>query len=133
MSEVNKIEIINTSIPRINIFKIPPQTTLPTNKQITNNLSIPAIEMPCVKVRKDGIKSAQLIEDDPDGNYLINCKIPSFKPMQYNAVKSLPIKEEKLLTPNNTPEVKTPEVPEITEEEKIECPDLKKIILELVI
>lgn len=53
--------------------------------------------------------------------------------MKYNPVISLPIKEKKVSTPNNNPEVKTPEVPEITQDKKIECPDPKKIILELVI
>ena len=78
MPEIENIQLIDVSIPRTSIFVIPNQTSIPNTKHITRDLQIPAITMPCVEIRRDGLRSKQLTKDDPKNNLTINCAIPTF-------------------------------------------------------
>ena len=104
---IDQLKVSEISIPRNSIFKIPRQTTIPKTKQITRQLNLPAIEMPCVEIRKDGQKNRQSMKDDPDGNLTINCAIPTFTPMVYNTKKKLEVKQ--IEAPDMTEDAKTAE------------------------
>ena len=124
MSEVQIIP--STAIPRINPIKIPVEQSLPTTKHITTILP-PTLTMPCVTLRNDGTRNNQLFELDPANNKTI-CPLPYYVPIQYNAKEIQLIEKAKPPTNVDAPEtnVENPEVPEIPEETKIECPDPKK-------
>ena len=126
MPEINIIP--SASIPRIPDVVIPNQTTLPTTTHVTRMLP-PTFDMPCATVRTDGTKNSQLFTDDPAGNVVINCPIPFYEPLQYNAKDLVPIQEAEPPTNVEQPpiaETETPEVPKIPEDDKVECPDPKK-------
>ena len=126
MPEINIIP--SASIPRIPDVVIPNQTNLPTTTHVTRMLP-PTFDMPCATVRTDGTKNSQLFTDDPAGNVVINCAIPFYEPLQYNAKDLVPIQEAEPPTNVEQPpiaETETPEVPKIPEEDKVECPDPKK-------
>ena len=124
-----EIKIIpSASIPRIPDVVIPNQTTLPTTTHVTRMLP-PTFDMPCATVRTDGTKNTQLFTDDPAGNVVINCPIPFYEPLQYNAKDLVPIQEAEPPTNVEQPpiaETETPEVPIIPEEKQPPCPDTKK-------
>ena len=129
MPEINNIFIKDISIPRTSVFIIPNQTSIPKVRHITRDLNIPAIAMPCVEIRRDGLTSKQLMKDDPKNNLTINCAIPTFQPMVYDSKK---IQKTKVAPPpppsdppvkNNT-ETETPKIPELTKDPP--CPDPKK-------
>ena len=124
MEEINLIPA--TSIPRINPIKIPIEQSIPNTQHVTKILP-PTLTMPCVTLRNDGTQNNQLFIDDPLGNKTI-CPLPYYVPIQYNAKKIQLIEEAKPPTNVDAPEtnVENPEVPEIPEETKIECPDPKK-------
>ena len=82
MPEINIIP--SASIPRIPDVVIPNQTNLPITTHVTRMLP-PTFDMPCATVRTDGTKNSQLFTDDPAGNVVINCAIPFYEPLQYNA------------------------------------------------
>ena len=122
-----EIDLIPSSaIPRIPIINIPVEQSLPNTRHITRTLS-PALTMPCVTLRNDGTRNNQLFIDDPGGNKTI-CPLPYYVPLQYNAKEIQLIEEAKPPTNVDPPktEVDNPEVPEIPEKTKIECPDPKK-------
>ena len=125
MPEINNIQ--NVSIPRIPDVVIPNQTTLPNTTHVTRSLP-PTFDMPCATVRRDGTKNTQLFTDDPAGNVIINCPIPFYEPLQYNAKDLVPIQEAQPPTNVEPPiaEPETPEVPKIPEEKEPPCPDPKK-------
>jgi len=125
MPEINIIP--SASIPRIPDVVIPNQTTLPTTTHVTRMLP-PTFNMPCATVRTDGTKNTQLFTDDPAGNVVINCPIPFYEPLQYNAKDLVPIQEAEPPTNVEPPiaETKTPEVPKILEKKQPPCPDPKK-------
>ena len=125
MPEINIIP--SASIPRIPDVVIPNQTTLPNTTHVTRMLP-PTFDMPCATVRTDGTKNTQLFTDDPAGNVVINCPIPFYEPLQYNAKDLVPIQEAEPPTNIEPPiaEAETPEVPKIPEEKEPPCPDLKK-------
>ena len=125
MPEINIIP--SASIPRIPDVVIPNQTTLPTTTHVTRMLP-PTFNMPCATVRTDGTKNTQLFTDDPAGNVVINCPIPFYEPLQYNAKDLVPIQEAEPPTNVEPPiaEAETPEVPKILEKKQPLCPDPKK-------
>ena len=125
MPEINIIP--SASIPRIPDVVIPNQTTLPNTTHVTRMLP-PTFDMPCATVRTDGKKNTQLFPDDPAGNVVINCPIPFYEPLQYNAKDLVPIQEAEPPTNVEPPiaEAETPEVPKIPEEKQTPCPDPKK-------
>ena len=126
MPEINIIP--SASIPRIPDVVIPNQTNLPTTTHVTRMLP-PTFDMPCATVRTDGTKNSQLFTDDPAGNIVINCAIPFYEPLQYNAKDLVPIQEAQPPTNVEQPpiaETETPELPKIQEDDKVECPDPKK-------
>jgi len=125
MPEINIIP--SASIPRIPDVVIPNQTTLPTTTHVTRMLP-PTFDMPCATVRTDGTKNTQLFTDDPAGNVVINCPIPFYEPLQYNAKNLVPIQETEPPTNVEPPiaEAETPEVPKIPEKKQPPCPDPKK-------
>ena len=124
MEEINLIPA--TSIPRINPIKIPIEQSIPNTQHVTKILP-PTLTMPCVTLRNDGTQNNQLFIDDPTNNRTI-CPLPYYVPIQYNAKEIQLIEEAKPPTNVDAPEtnVENPEVPKITEETKIECPDPKK-------
>jgi len=127
--EIESINLIDVSIPRTSIFIIPNQTSIPNKKHITRTLNVPAITMPCVEIRRDGLTSKQLLKDDPKNNLTINCAIPTFTPMVYDSKKVLPVPDPPTVQPPDPPKTKTedmqsPEIPEIPEDPL--CPDPKK-------
>ena len=124
MEEINLIPA--TSIPRINPIKIPIEQSIPNTQHVTKILP-PTLTMPCVTLRNDGTQNNQLFIDDPTNNRTI-CPLPYYVPIQYNAKEIQLIEEAKPPTNVDAPEtnVENPEVPEIPEETKIECPDPKK-------
>ena len=124
MEEINLIPA--TSIPRINPIKIPIEQSIPNTQHVTKILP-PTLTMPCVTLRNDGTQNNQLFIDDPSGNKTV-CPLPYYVPIQYNAKEIQLIEEAKPPTNVDPPEtnVENPEIPEITEETKIECPDPKK-------
>ena len=129
MSEINNIFIKDISIPRTSIFIIPNQTSIPKVRHITRDLNIPAITMPCVEIRRDGLTSKQLMQDDPKNNLTINCAIPSFQPMVYKQKKVQKTKVAPPPPPNDPPvknntKTNKPDIPEITKDPP--CPDPKK-------
>lgn len=129
MPEIENIQLIDVAIPRTTIFVIPNQTSIPNTKHITRNLQIPAITMPCVEIRRDGLTSKQLSKEDPQNNLTINCAIPTFTPMVYDAKKIQPVPETPIPQPPDPPNTKTEdventEIPEIPEDPP--CPDPKK-------
>ena len=103
MPEIENIQLIDVSIPRTSIFVIPNQTSIPNTKHITRDLQIPAITMPCVKIRRDGLTSKQLLKDDPKNNLTINCAIPTFTPMVYDSKKIQPVPKTPIPQPPNPP------------------------------
>ena len=129
MPEIENINLIDVSIPRTSIFVIPNQTSIPNTKHITRDLHIPAITMPCVEIRRDGLPNKQLMKDDPKNNLTINCAIPTFTPMVYDAKKIQPLPETPIPQPpdppsndlNNTEVANIPEIPKDPP-----CPDPKK-------
>ena len=125
MPEINIIP--SASIPRIPDVVIPNQTTLPNTTHVTRMLP-PTFDMPCATVRTDGTKNSQLFTDDPAGNVVINCPIPFYEPLQYNAKDLVPIQEAEPPTNIEPPiaEAETPEVPKIPEEKQPPCPAPKK-------
>ena len=129
MPEIENINLIDVSIPRTSIFVIPNQTSIPNTKHITRDLQIPAITMPCVEIRRDGLRSKQLTKDDPKNNLTINCAIPTFTPMVYDAKKIQPVPETSIPQPpdppdNNLDNTEVANIPEISEDPP--CPDPKK-------
>ena len=129
MPEIENINLIDVSIPRTSIFVIPNQTSIPNTKHITRDLQIPAITMPCVEIRRDGLTSKQLTKDDPKNNLTINCAIPTFTPMVYDAKKIQPVPEPSIPQPpdppdNNLDNTEVADIPEITKDPP--CPDPKK-------
>ena len=124
MEEINLIPF--TSIPRINPIKIPIEQSLPNTQHVTKMLP-PSLTMPCVTLRNDGTQNNQLFINDPANNKTI-CPLPYYVPIQYNAKEIQLIEKAKPPTNVDAPEtnVENPEVPEIPEETKIECPDPKK-------
>ena len=129
MPEIENINLIDVSIPRTSIFVIPNQTSIPNTKHITRDLQIPAITMPCVKIRRDGLTSKQLLKDDPKNNLTINCAIPTFTPMVYDSKKIQPVPETPIPQPpnppsNNVDNTEVADIPEITKDPP--CPDPKK-------
>ena len=124
MEEINLIPA--TSIPRINPIKIPIEQSIPNTQHVTKILP-PTLTMPCVTLRNDGTQNNQLFIDDFTNNKTI-CPLPYYVPIQYNAKEIQFIEEAK--PPTNVDPLETnvenPEVPEIPEETKIECPDPKK-------
>ena len=129
MPEIENIQLIDVSIPRTSIFVIPNQTSIPNTKHITRDLQIPAITMPCVKIRRDGLTSKQLLKDDPKNNLTINCAIPTFTPMVYDSKKIQPVPETPIPQPpnppsNNVDNTEVADIPEITKDPP--CPDPKK-------
>ena len=129
MPEIENIQLIDVSIPRTSIFVIPNQTSIPNTKHITRDLQIPAITMPCVEIRRDGLRSKQLTKDDPKNNLTINCAIPTFTPMVYDAKKIQPVPETSIPQPpeppsNNLDNTEVADIPEITKDPP--CPDPKK-------
>jgi len=126
LPEINIIP--SASIPRIPDVVIPNQTTLPTTTHVTRMLP-PTFDMPCATVIRDGTKNTKLFTDDPAGNVIINCPIPFYEPLQYNAKDLLPIQEAQPPTNVEQPtiaETETPEVTEIPVEKQPPCPDPKK-------
>ena len=129
MPEIENINLIDVSIPRTSIFVIPNQTSIPNTKHITRDLQIPAITMPCVEIRRDGLRSKQLTKDDPNNNLTINCAIPTFTPMVYDAKKIQPVPEPLIPQPpdppdNNLDNTEVANIPEIPKDPP--CPDPKK-------
>ena len=129
MPEIENINLIDVSIPRTSIFVIPNQTSIPNTKHITRDLQIPAITMPCVEIRRDGLTNKQLLKDDPKNNLTINCAIPTFTPMVYDAKKIQPVPEPLIPQPpdppdNNLDNTEVADIPEITKDPP--CPDPKK-------
>ena len=129
MPEIENINLIDVSIPRTSIFVIPNQTSIPNTKHITRDLQIPAITMPCVEIRRDGLTSKQLTKDDPKNNLTINCAIPTFTPMVYDAKKIQPVPETSIPQPpeppsNNLDNTEVADIPEISKDPP--CPDPKK-------
>ena len=129
MPEIENINLIDVSIPRTSIFVIPNQTSIPNTKHITRDLQIPAITMPCVEIRRDGLTSKQLTKDDPKNNLTINCAIPTFTPMVYDAKKIQPVPEPSIPQPpdppdNNLDNTEVTNIPEIPKDPP--CPDPKK-------
>ena len=129
MPEIENINLIDVSIPRTSIFVIPNQTSIPNTKHITRDLQIPAITMPCVEIRRDGLRSKQLTKDDPNNNLTINCAIPTFTPMVYDAKKIQPVPEPSIPQPpdppdNNLDNTEVANIPEIPKDPP--CPDPKK-------
>ena len=129
MPEIENINLIDVSIPRTSIFVIPNQTSIPNTKHITRDLQIPAITMPCVEIRRDGLTSKQLTKDDPKNNLTINCAIPTFTPMVYDSKKVQPVPETPIPQPpdppsNNLDNTEVADIPEITKDPP--CPDPKK-------
>ena len=129
MPEIENINLIDVSIPRTSIFVIPNQTSIPNTKHITRDLQIPAITMPCVEIRRDGLRSKQLTKDDPKNNLTINCAIPTFTPMVYDAKKIQPVPETSIPQPpeppsNNLDNTEVADIPEISKDPP--CPDPKK-------
>ncbi len=129
MPEIENIQLIDVSIPRTSIFVIPNQTSIPNTKHITRDLQIPAITMPCVEIRRDGLRSKQLTKDDPKNNLTINCAIPTFTPMVYDAKKIQPVPETSIPQPpeppsNNLDNTEVADIPEISKDPP--CPDPKK-------
>ena len=129
MPEIENIQLIDVSIPRTSIFVIPNQTSIPNTKHITRDLQIPAITMPCVEIRRDGLRSKQLTKDDPKNNLTINCAIPTFTPMVYDAKKIQPVPEPSIPQPpdppdNNLDNTEVANIPEIPKDPP--CPDPKK-------
>ena len=129
MPEIENINLIDVSIPRTSIFVIPNQTSIPNTKHITRDLQIPAITMPCVEIRRDGLTSKQLTKDDPKNNVTINCAIPTFTPMVYDAKKIQPVPETPIPQPpdppnNNLDNTEVADIPEIPKDTP--CPDPKK-------
>ena len=129
MPEIENIQLIDVSIPRTSIFVIPNQTSIPNTKHITRDLQIPAIKMPCVKIIRDGLTSKQLIKEDPKNNLTINCAIPTFTPMVYDAKKIQPVPETPIPQPPDPPSndldnTEVADIPEITKDPP--CPDPKK-------
>ena len=129
MPEIENINLIDVSIPRTSIFVIPNQTSIPNTKHITRDLQIPAITMPCVEIRRDGLRSKQLTKDDPKNNLTINCAIPTFTPMVYDAKKIQPVPEPSIPQPpdppdNNLDNTEVANIPEIPKDPP--CPDPKK-------
>ena len=129
MPEIENINLIDVSIPRTSIFVIPNQTSIPNTKHITRDLQIPAITMPCVEIRRDGLTSKQLMKDDPKNNLTINCAIPTFTPMVYDAKKIQPVPETPIPQPPDPPSndldnTEVANIPEITKDPP--CPDPKK-------
>ena len=129
MPEIENINLIDVSIPRTSIFVIPNQTSIPNTKHITRDLQIPAITMPCVEIRRDGLRSKQLTKDDPNNNLTINCAIPTFTPMVYEAKKIQPVPEPSIPQPpdppdNNLDNTEVANIPEIPKDPP--CPDPKK-------
>ena len=129
MPEIENINLIDVSIPRTSIFVIPNQTSIPNTKHITRDLQIPAITMPCVEIRRDGLRSKQLTKDDPKNNLTINCAIPTFTPMVYDAKKIQPVPEPSIPQPpdppdNNLDNTEVADIPEIPKDPP--CPDPKK-------
>ena len=129
MPEIENINLIDVSIPRTSIFVIPNQTSIPNTKHITRNLQIPAITMPCVEIRRDGLTSKQLTKDDPKNNLTINCAIPTFTPMVYDSKKVQPVPETPIPQPpeppsNNLDNTEVADIPQITKDPP--CPDPKK-------
>jgi len=127
--EIENIQLIDVSIPRTSIFVIPNQTSIPNTKHITRDLQIPAITMPCVEIRRDGLRSKQLTKDDPKNNLTINCAIPTFTPMVYDAKKIQPVPETSIPQPpeppsNNLDNTEVADIPEISKDPP--CPDPKK-------
>tara|TARA_B100000575_G_scaffold76752_1_gene60002 strand:+ start:2973 stop:3713 length:741 start_codon:yes stop_codon:yes gene_type:complete len=127
--EIENINLIDVSIPRTSIFVIPNQTSIPNTKHITRDLQIPAITMPCVEIRRDGLTSKQLTKDDPKNNLTINCAIPTFTPMVYDSKKVQPVPETPIPQPpdppsNNLDNTEVADIPEITKDPP--CPDPKK-------
>jgi len=124
-----EIKIIpSASIPRIPDVVIPNPTTLPNTTHVTRSLP-PTFDMPCATVRRDGTKNTQLFTDDPAGNVVINCPIPFYEALQYNAKELVSIQEAKPPTNVEQPpieETETPKVPDIPKEEQPPCPDPKK-------
>lgn len=88
MSKIKNIKLIDVSIPKTSINFIPNQKSIPKTRHVTRDLDIPAIRMPCVEIRRDGLTNKQLMKDDPKNNLTINCLIPSFQPMIYNTKKT---------------------------------------------
>ena len=129
MPEIENIQLIDVSIPRTSIFVIPNQTSIPNTKHITRDLQIPAITMPCVEIRRDGLRSKQLTKDDPKNNLTINCAIPTFTPMVYDAKKIQPVPETSIPQPpeppsNHLDNTEVADIPEISKDPP--CPDPKK-------
>ena len=129
MPEIENINLLDVSIPRTSIFVIPNQTSIPNTKHITRDLQIPAITMPCVEIRRDGLTSKQLMKDDPKNNLTINCAIPTFTPMVYDSKKVQPVPETPIPQPpdppsNNLDNTEVADIPEITKDPP--CPDPKK-------
>ena len=124
MPEINIIP--SSVIPRIPAIKIPQEQSLPNTRHITRTLP-PTLSMPCVTLRNDGTKNTQLFIDDPSGNRLI-CPLPYYVPLQYDKKKILLVEEAKTPTNVEQPEtgVEESEVPKISQEDKVECPDPKK-------
>jgi len=124
MPEIDIIQ--NSAIPRIPNIYIPKQSSIPNRQHITRTLP-PIFDMPCITIRRDGIKNNQLFIDDPAGNINI-CPLPFYEPINYNK-KDLVIIEKKQDPPTNveTPEPETvePKIPDV-KEEKTPCPDPKK-------
>tara|TARA_B100000212_G_scaffold328087_1_gene292002 strand:- start:9647 stop:10417 length:771 start_codon:yes stop_codon:yes gene_type:complete len=98
VSKIKSIKLIDVSIPKTSINFIPNQKSIPKTRHITRDLDIPAISMPCVEIRRDGLTNKQLMKDDPKNNLTINCLIPSFQPMIYNTKKTQ--KTNKAAIPN---------------------------------
>ena len=129
MPEIENINLVDVSIPRTSIFIIPNQTSIPNTKHITRTLNVPAITMPCVEIRRDGLTSKQLLKDDPKNNLTINCAIPTFTPMVYDSKKVQPVPDPPTVQPpdpseTQTEDIKDTEIPEIPEDPP--CPDPKK-------
>ena len=129
MPEIENIQLIDVSIPRTSIFVIPNQTSIPNTKHITRDLQIPAITMPCVEIRRDGLTSKQLMKDDPKNNLTINCAIPTFTPMVYDTKDIQPVPDPPIPQipdppSNNLDNTEVADIPEITKDPP--CPDPKK-------
>ena len=129
MPEIENIQLIDVAIPRTTVFVIPNQTSIPNTKHITRNLQIPAITMPCVEIRRDGLTSKQLMKDDSKNNLTINCAIPTFTPMVYDAKKIQPVPETPTPQPPDPPSknldnTEVADIPKITKDPP--CPDPKK-------
>ena len=107
--EIREINIRNLDVPELPTYIVSPTVSLPRTPPVTTGIGFPIVDVPgCVEAHESNSSNDNLLQDDPRG-VLTFCDsgLPSFNPIQFEPIRTLPTKVPDI------PKTEEPEEPEV--------------------